>query len=44
MDYAKKNGYNLVLDSQSVAYADAAMDVTNDMVTEVNRVWREAKK
>ena len=43
-DYAKKNGYNLILDSQSVAYADGAMDVTNDMVTEVNRVWREAKK
>ncbi len=43
-DYAKKNGYNLILDSQSAPYFDDSFNVTSDMIGEANRVWREAKK
>ena len=43
-EYAKKNGYNLILDSHNAPYADSALDITSDMIGEVNRVWREAKK
>ncbi len=42
--YAKQNGYNLILDSNSALYFDDAMNVTNDMLTEVNKVWRAKKK
>ena len=42
-EYAQRKGYNIILDTRGVVFFDQAMDVTNDMVTEANRVWQEAK-
>lgn len=46
--YAKKNKYDMVLDTQSVLYQNKstikATDITKEMVSEVNRLWKEAKK
>lgn len=45
-DFASKKGYTMVMDGASagVIYADKAMDVTDEMLNEVNRVWRANKK
>ena len=42
--YAKKKGYDLILDGAAVAFAAAAMDVTTDMLSETNSQWRSLKK
>lgn len=42
--YAKKKGYNLILDSNSALYFEDSMDVTKEMLTEVNAQWRSMKK
>ncbi len=40
-EYAEKNGYALILDSglSGVLYSTENMDVTNDLLKEVDRVW-----
>jgi Skp family chaperone for outer membrane proteins len=48
-NYGKKKGYNLILDSASPLYSDSAYDaavedVTKDLLTEVNALWRSMKK
>jgi outer membrane protein len=42
--YAKKKGYDLILDNAAVAFATGAMDVTADMLSETNAQWRSMKK
>lgn len=46
--YAKKNKYDVILDTQGILYPNAsfakASDVTKDMVKEVNELWQIAKK
>lgn len=42
--YAQKKGFTLILDNQSAIYFDSSMDVTKDMLTEVNAQWRSMKK
>jgi outer membrane protein len=42
--YAKKKGYDLILDSAAVPYANGAMDVTADMLSESNAQWRTIKR
>lgn len=44
--YAKKKGYDLVLDGASagVIHADKGMDITDDVLAEVNKLWRANKK
>lgn len=41
---AVKKGYTLVLDFGAVPYADPKLDVTNDMLTEANEVWKNSQK
>ncbi|MDL2316156.1 OmpH family outer membrane protein [Desulfovibrio sp. OttesenSCG-928-A18] len=41
--FAEKNGYSMLLDAVVVPYYLPAIDVTNDMLTEVNKVWNESK-
>lgn len=43
-NYAKKKGYNLILDNGAAIYFDDAMNVTKDMLTETNAQWRSMKK
>jgi outer membrane protein len=42
--YAKKKGYDLILDSAAVPYFSGALDVTNDLLSETNAQWRSMKK
>ena len=42
--YAQKKGYTLILDTQAAIYFEDSMNVTKDMITEVNAQWRSMKK
>ena len=37
---AERQGYTMILDVAMVPYADPKLDVTNDMLTETNAVWK----
>lgn len=43
-DVAKNKGLNMILDSTGAVYYDPSMDVTNDMLDAINRVWKTARK
>lgn len=43
-DVAKNKGLNMILDSTAAVYHDPSMDVTNDMLDAINRVWKTARK
>lgn len=45
-DYAAKKGFTVILDGAAagVIHADKSLDVTDDMLIEVNRVWHAGKK
>lgn len=45
-DYGKRNKYTMLIDSAggSVLFVDASVDVTPDIVKEINRVWKEKPK
>lgn len=38
---AERKGYILVLDSVVAPYSDPKLDVTNDMITETNKIWKD---
>ena len=38
--YAKKNGYDMIVDGTVVMYFDNANDVTDDLIEEVNKIWK----
>ena len=38
-DYAMRNGFDLILDGQTVLYLSNNLDVTVDIIAEVDRVW-----
>ena len=40
-DLAARKGYALVLDTAAVPYVSPGLDVTNDMITEANEVWKK---
>lgn len=43
--YAKKNGYDMIISrGAAVPYANSSVDVTNDILVEVNRLWRQDNK
>ena len=46
--YAQKNKFDMVVDTQGMLYPansfDKATDITAAMVTEVNKLWKDAKK
>lgn len=39
-NFAKKNGYDLIIDGAAVMYATDATNVTAGLVEEVNKVWK----
>lgn len=41
---AKRKNYSMILDVALVPYADPSLDVTNDMLTETNAVWKMVGK
>ena len=41
--YAKKNGFNLIVDGNSVLYGNKAMDVTSDILKISNKQYRKKK-
>ena len=43
-EYAEKNGYDLIMDSgqAGVLYSSDSMDVTKDLLDELNKVWDSA--
>ncbi len=45
-DYGKKNGYTFIMDGTAagVMYTDGGVDITNDIIKETNRVWKENPK
>ncbi len=40
-NYAKANGYDIILDSAAVLYANSAANVEEGLVDEVNKIWKE---
>lgn len=36
-DYGRKNGYDLILDSRTLLYANDAIDVSNDIISTLNK-------
>lgn len=40
-NYAKANGYDIILDSAAVLYATSAANVEEGLVDEVNKIWKE---
>jgi outer membrane protein len=40
-DLAARKGYAMVLDTAAVPYVSPGLDVTNDMITEANEVWKK---
>lgn len=44
-EFGKKNGYTVIMDRAMgmVVYSDDAVEVTNDILVELNRVWRAKK-
>lgn len=45
-EYGKKKGFAAIFDAThaGVAYADATLDVTSEVMVEVNRIWRAGAK
>ena len=43
-DYAKKNGFDLIVNSNVVLYGAKAMDVTNEILKISNKKYRKKKK
>ncbi|MFV0422909.1 OmpH family outer membrane protein [Oleidesulfovibrio sp.] len=45
-EYGKKQGFAAIFDAThaGVAYADPALDVTSEVMVEVNRIWRAGAK
>lgn len=43
-ELAVRKGYAMILDAGLVPYADPKLDITNDMLTETNAVWKVIKK
>jgi outer membrane protein len=45
-DFAKKNQYDMIFDKAypSMVYATSSLDVTKEVMVELNRVYRENKK
>lgn len=40
-NYAKANGYDMIIDSAAVLYATSAANVEEGLVDEVNKIWKE---
>ena len=38
--FAKKNKYSMIVDGTVVMYFDNANDVTDDLIEEVNKIWK----
>lgn len=45
-DYGKKNAYDFIMDSAmgGIVYASPTLDLTGEILVDVNRAWREKKK
>ncbi len=45
-DYAKDNGYTMIVDGKAggLLYADDTVDITNKIIVEVNKAWRKKGK
>jgi outer membrane protein len=45
-DYGEKNGYDLILDGTAagVMYVNEPVNLTNQVIVEVNKAWREKEK
>ncbi|MFW6323707.1 MAG: OmpH family outer membrane protein [Desulfovibrionales bacterium] len=45
-DFGKQNGYTAVFDTKTsgLMYADEAVDITEKIIVELNRAWREDKQ
>lgn len=45
-DFGKKNGYDMIIDvvSPGMLYTSDKLDVTNQLIVELNKAWREKKK
>ena len=39
-NYAKKNGYDMIIDASVVMFYVQANDVTSGLIDEVNKVWK----
>ena len=39
-NYAKKNGYDMIIDASVVMFYVQANDVTSGLIEEVNKVWK----
>lgn len=39
-DFASKNGYDMILDTSGLLFAVNALDVTQALTAEVNRIWK----
>jgi len=46
IEFGKKNGYDIILDvvSPGILYTSDNLDVTNQLIVELNKAWREKKK
>ena len=40
-NYAKANGYDLILDASNVLYANSATNIEEGLISEVNKIWKE---
>lgn len=40
-NYAKANGFDIVLDATTVLYATSAANIEEGLITEVNKIWKE---
>lgn len=42
-EYGKKKGYTLIIDKSLLMYADESLDVSDEILVEVNRIYRAEK-
>lgn len=40
-NYAKANGFDIVLDATTVLYASSAANIEEGLIAEVNKIWKE---
>lgn len=40
-NYAKANGFDIVLDASTVLYASSAANIEEGLIAEVNKIWKE---
>ncbi len=40
-NYAKNNGFDIILDSGAVLYASSAANIEEGLVDEVNKIWKD---